>query len=465
MIVSYIYKCIDAFCENMESVIAELRKVRFKHDSNQTHARILLDQLENNLCQLKLHTSLNDFETVDIDFGKSLSDFFRSRKEKNDSKQVCFYFSDNLDEEPHHIDITSDPEAKEFIVPGCLKIMQLVPLQIASNAYKYMPDHSQLKVELKLSDNRKYFSFKNLGPQTENEETERIYDAGVRGVNTDGIRGQGLGLSQVKEILQLHKDWLHPLISVSSDDEKLLVNKIPYSWFTLTLSFLRNGDANGSIDSENALTGFEAILPQILFHNCFEIYESIYDIIKKLKTTNERDLDNWKSNINLMGLYMNEFKHDLIIGEYVVGRDIDALLEGHDVLVAPRSIINKACDMLNEYFYPDLMIEHRGKMRQSKKAGNTFYQLTHSLLDHIFNSAPNGSNIIVEYFEDMIVCHFDNEIEFLKHPLIPEILNNDPDYVIEQDKISQALPSIYALMFDRWGYELKFEAKKLCLIF
>ncbi|MBD5314101.1 MAG: sensor histidine kinase [Bacteroides sp.] len=421
--------------------------------------------MESNLYQLKLHTSLNDFKTVDIDFGQSLYDFFRSRKEKNDNKQVRFSFSDNLDEEPHHIDIASDPEAREFMVPDCLKIMQLVPLQIASNAYKYMPDHSWLEVELKLSGNRKYFSFKNLGPQTENEETEHIYDAGVRGVNTDGIRGQGLGLSQVKEILQLHKDWLHPLISVSSDDEKLLFNKIPYSLFTLTLSFLRNGDANGDINSENVLTGFEAVLPQILFHNCFEIYESIYDIIKKLKTTNERGLDNWKSNINLMGLYMNEFKHDLIIGEYIVDRDIDALLEGYDVMVAPRNTIKMACDMLNEYFYPDLTIDHRGKMRQSKRAGNTFYQLIHSLLDNIFNSAPKGSSIIVEYFEGMIVCHFDDEIEFLKYPLIPEILNNDPYYPIEQDKIHQTLPSIYALMLDKWGYELKFEAKKLCLIF
>ncbi len=465
--VEYIYSNIQKFCEQMNDAFNALKHLYSRSDTNNDSVDRLFDSLNDTLSNLMLHTQLDKGTAKSVDFGKSLANFFKNKQKKKISKHVKFIYKDGFDGEARPIDIQNDPIAAEFTVDNCMPVMELVPLQIYSNAYKYMPDHSTLIVELTVTENRKYFSFRNLGPQTEQSEKENVFESGVRGINTSSVSGRGLGLSQVKQVLRIHKDWLNPLMSVDTDEEIVHLNGIPYSWFILNLSFLRHSVITGSMnDTVNPLS--DNLLPKILFHNCYEIIEAIYNIVVKLETLNEKSVrESWINILHEMRIYLSEFNHQIVIGDFVGSNDPDTLNGSGFIMVSPSKAFTASAKSLQSIFYPDVKVSSQGRMRKSVSAGNTFYLLIQNLLDLIFRSLPENkeSEIILEYFENMVTVHFSHDISLFSEPIIDGIVEGDAGISIDINNIEHFLPSIYALMFANWGYSFNFNKRKIWVMF
>ena len=106
-------------------------------------------------------------------------------------------------------------------------------------------------------------------------------------------------------------------------------------------------------------------------------------------------------------------------------------------------------------------------MRKSVSAGNTFYLLIQNLLDLIFRSLPENkeSEIILEYFENMVTVHFSHDISLFSGPVIDGIVEGDAGISIDINNIEHFLPSIYALMFANWGYSFNFNKRKIWVMF
>lgn len=141
---NYIVKNILKFDEQFSDAYNELKKIQSQNGVNAIPVYCLFDSLGSTLSTLRLHAKLNEENTTRVDFGRSLALLFKNKKKKKDSKYIQFYYKNGLLAEPEPIDIFKDMLASEFIVDNCLSIMELVKLQIFSNAYKYMPDHSNL---------------------------------------------------------------------------------------------------------------------------------------------------------------------------------------------------------------------------------------------------------------------------------------------------------------------------------
>lgn len=189
-----------------------------------------------------------------------------------------------------------------FKINHCLPIMQLAPMLLIDNAFKYCNPGGQINIIIEKDETMTTFSFNNLGPKINEEERDRIWESNYRGENTQrtNIEGQGLGLYLFNIIINLHSH-LAAEKSIKIDDTVHIINGIEYSLFTISFSILNEPlDTNKSKDINtlyNRLQDFTThqyirIIPRIckisksLFNQLYkntnilgnEICEKAYDI-------------------------------------------------------------------------------------------------------------------------------------------------------------------------------------------
>jgi two-component system sensor histidine kinase GlrK len=91
--------------------------------------------------------------------------------------------------------------------------MRIVLDNLLSNALKFSPERGLISIKLYKDRGDAVFEVLDEGPGIAPSERERIFDAFYRGTETPvaAIKGSGLGLSIVKEYIQLHKGHIEVL--------------------------------------------------------------------------------------------------------------------------------------------------------------------------------------------------------------------------------------------------------------
>lgn len=118
---------------------------------------------------------------------------------------------------------------------------QKIITNLLANAFKFTPENGTVSVVAENGDKRIRITVQDSGPGIPKEQLDKIFDRFFQVEGTEG--GSGIGLSLVKELVQLHKGQ----ISVSSDSGR-------GASFRLSLPVAREFYS----DEEIALTGSEA---------------------------------------------------------------------------------------------------------------------------------------------------------------------------------------------------------------
>ena len=76
-----------------------------------------------------------------------------------------------------------------------LVVFDVIPYLIVQNAVKYSPEHERVCIEASEDDREIRFRVTNLGPKIDAEESEAIFEQGVRGRRAAGagVKGSGFG--------------------------------------------------------------------------------------------------------------------------------------------------------------------------------------------------------------------------------------------------------------------------------
>lgn len=96
------------------------------------------------------------------------------------------------------------------------KLLRHILSNLLSNAVKYSPAESTIHFELAQDKKNLLFRFRDEGIGISEEEQHQLFDAFRRGTNVGDIEGVGLGLSIVKQFVELHGGT----ISVESEVNK-----------------------------------------------------------------------------------------------------------------------------------------------------------------------------------------------------------------------------------------------------
>jgi signal transduction histidine kinase len=104
----------------------------------------------------------------------------------------------------YHYDILSLPEDEvQLCIHGNETLLKSAFINIAENACKFSPDRTvNVTLEYKLGD--LIIRFLDSGPGIKKDEKELIFEPFYRSQLNPGVKGYGLGLALVKQIMNLH---------------------------------------------------------------------------------------------------------------------------------------------------------------------------------------------------------------------------------------------------------------------
>lgn len=100
-----------------------------------------------------------------------------------------------------------DFEIEDITLIGDLSKIEQVIINLLSNGIRYSPKNEKIKVALELKNKKCYISIKNYGISIDEEDLEKIWDRFYRTEKSRNrnLGGSGLGLTIVKNILELHE--------------------------------------------------------------------------------------------------------------------------------------------------------------------------------------------------------------------------------------------------------------------
>lgn len=202
-----------------------------------------LTRLNAYICELKQYNNLvanSQGDVVDVDFFSIFNNYIESSilGINKDKRLIIKYF---VDDKPIPFNMLDDSLKSKFIVHYCLPCMNLVPTQIIDNAFKYAPANSCIEIYVYEFQYYKKIVVRNMGPEIETNEKNNLFEHNYRGkyAKKTGIKGNGLGLSLVKSIMDTHK-WLNADLDVGLSAPKHKYNNIPYIDFSISLFFSQN---------------------------------------------------------------------------------------------------------------------------------------------------------------------------------------------------------------------------------
>ncbi len=147
------------------------------------------DLLNDVLMFSRVETEIHEFKPVLIDV-KSLTE------------QVLREFRE-ISEKSHHLNFSSN--GQNFEIPVDPKLLRYILSNLLSNAMKYSPSQSQIEVNLNRNKQEVIFQIHDCGIGISEQDQPSIFDAFHRGANVGEITGSGLGLSIVKQFVELHE--------------------------------------------------------------------------------------------------------------------------------------------------------------------------------------------------------------------------------------------------------------------
>ncbi|MDY0091449.1 MAG: hybrid sensor histidine kinase/response regulator [Candidatus Vecturithrix sp.] len=118
------------------------------------------------------------------------------------TEQVLREFRE-ISEKSHHLNFSS--HGQNFEIPVDPKLLRYILSNLLSNAMKYSPSQSQIEVNLNRNKQEVIFQIHDCGIGISEQDQPSIFDAFHRGANVGEITGSGLGLSIVKQFVELHE--------------------------------------------------------------------------------------------------------------------------------------------------------------------------------------------------------------------------------------------------------------------
>lgn len=170
------------------------------HDDQQNHHRI--DRIKHSIARL--------VETLDFNLKRSRlqGPSFRPRLVPVNARQVVYAaYQRSLDLlGSSDIQLTIDENARGVSILADADMLELALLNLLENAVKYSPSSSAQLIHLSLSvrDTHVIISVRDEGIGIPKEDLPHILENGVRGANTSGMEGSGLGLFLVAKIAAAH---------------------------------------------------------------------------------------------------------------------------------------------------------------------------------------------------------------------------------------------------------------------
>lgn len=176
-------------------------------------------QLENMIDTLINYTKLNNSELRDTLTSESITDIIKDFAKESDITGTIFKRKIVT-----NIELTQNIE-----IPLNKQLVQRVFENLFSNAIRYTNENDIIAINSFIKDNKIIVEIKDEGSGIQEEDLAHIFDLFYRGTNSRREEGMGIGLSVVKNIIEIH-DWN---ISVSSK-----INE--GSCFTITIPIKNN---------------------------------------------------------------------------------------------------------------------------------------------------------------------------------------------------------------------------------
>jgi signal transduction histidine kinase/DNA-binding response OmpR family regulator len=102
-----------------------------------------------------------------------------------------------------NIDLSFQSDRETLFMDFDREVMKHILNNLLGNALKFTPERGKVNVSLKTAENSLIIQVKDSGQGIEPKELERIFERFYQGENQDTIGGTGIGLSFVKELVEL----------------------------------------------------------------------------------------------------------------------------------------------------------------------------------------------------------------------------------------------------------------------
>ena len=187
-----------------------------------------------------------------------------------------------------------------------LRIKQVL-LNILGNAVKFThKGYIKLQVSAKkVQEDKALLTFKvsDTGIGIRNEDLEHIFEEGFRGKQSNIAVGLGVGLYEIRNIVDLHS-WLNMECYVSSNNENLItINNLRYSEFCLELVY-------SSIKEDlqlPAIADINNMIQIILIHNSYDIADRMIRICNNMRKLKQLSEESYKLNTEI-NLFLDRIK-------------------------------------------------------------------------------------------------------------------------------------------------------------
>lgn len=113
---------------------------------------------------------------------------------------VCGQQQEIATEHSIHVDLAGLPQ----LITGDRNLLELVFANLLSNAVKYAPDAPDIEVAGWREDGMVAISVTDRGRGIPAEDQPKLFERYYRGSNAHGVAGTGIGLSLVRELVELH---------------------------------------------------------------------------------------------------------------------------------------------------------------------------------------------------------------------------------------------------------------------
>ena len=464
-------ECLHSSCANFIDIL------KSEYASCQGKDKDLINLVNKTVSLLnyiELHQNLNDTRLTKLDFYSALVHNFSSNK--NMRKSLVFKVQEGFDGKLKR-NLSVEELRHYFTINNCLPMMALVPLQLASNARKYMPADTECEVQLLKTKRTNFITIKNVGPYNNVKELLKIIEEGGRGENSSQVCGMGIGLKQVKDIMDIHKAWLGTEFSVSSGENVFKLNGIPHSHFIVNLCY--NSESSNLTDNATLAnyTDWNEDLPMIIIHNMFGLTYGLQEIIqeslKYLKKSESR------LRVNLLRMIMNKFVDVLRQYLYAISLNNGELEENEDtgeyideeINEGSRFTLGNPCDIslhkvstytLNNLLctlYKDKNITCDIQTNQTLSnivASSAFYSFIVGFLSLILDNVPKNGHLDVTLESDSE----DNQIEiYCEQYNLCNFINNNNLSFVTQNRIS-----MYRYMVEKWNGHINCNNNKIILV-
>lgn len=93
----------------------------------------------------------------------------------------------------------------EIYIHGNSEMLKQVWINLLDNAIKFSPNNSKVKIEIQQTENQILVFFSNQGIPVSDEDAAHIFDKFYQADTSHAEKGNGLGLTIAKKIIELHK--------------------------------------------------------------------------------------------------------------------------------------------------------------------------------------------------------------------------------------------------------------------